>query len=103
MSKYIILKNNELNGKSKGVNIFYAAEIMSGEHKGKFAASVNALKEFPEIFESEEYEVSELDSSLFVMAEKDQLLKEKKEIEKRLNEIENERELLQIDFSRKIT
>jgi len=87
---YLIINTNEHNGLKKGVNIFYAASIISGEHKGKFATSENALKEFPEIFETEEYEVVELDLSVFVMDEKEHLLKEKKEIEKRLNEIENE-------------
>jgi len=56
----IIINTNEYNGTQKGVNIFYAAPILSGAHSGKFATSENALKEFPEIFENLEYEVAEL-------------------------------------------
>jgi hypothetical protein len=63
--KYAIINNNKHNGTQKGVNIFYAAPILSGEHAGKYATSENALKEFPEIFENEPYEVSELDAKAF--------------------------------------
>jgi hypothetical protein len=56
----IIINTNTHNGTQKGVNIFYAAPILSGEHAGKFATSENALKEFPEIFANLEYEIAEL-------------------------------------------
>jgi len=59
--EYILLETNEYNGTQKYSNIFYAAPIMSGEHKGQFAISENALQEFPEIFENLEYEIVELD------------------------------------------
>ena len=61
----IIINTNIHNGTQKGVNIFYAAPILSGEHAGKFATSENALVEFPEIFENEPYEVAELDAKAF--------------------------------------
>jgi hypothetical protein len=61
----IIINTDKHNGTQKGVNIFYAAPILSGTHKGKFATSESALNEFPEIFESEPYEVVELDPSAF--------------------------------------
>ena len=57
----IIINTNEHNGTQKGVNIFYAAPILSGAHSGKFATSENALKEFPDIFENLDYEVAELE------------------------------------------
>jgi hypothetical protein len=63
--KYIIINTDKHNGTQKGVNIFYAAPILSGEHKGKFATSENALKEFPEIFENEPYFIAELDRKAF--------------------------------------
>jgi len=56
----IIINTNTHNGTQKGVNIFYAAPILSGAHSGKFATSENALKEFPEIFAKLEYEIAEL-------------------------------------------
>jgi hypothetical protein len=56
----IVISTNTHNGTQKGVNIFYAAPILSGAHVGKFATSENALKEFPEIFENLEYEIAEL-------------------------------------------
>jgi hypothetical protein len=56
----IIIDTDTHNGTQKGVNIFYAAPILSGAHSGKFATSENALKEFPEIFANLEYEVAEL-------------------------------------------
>jgi len=56
----IILNTNTHNGTQKGVNIFYAAPILSGEHAGKYATSENALKEFSEIFAKLEYEIAEL-------------------------------------------
>jgi hypothetical protein len=61
----IVINTNKHNGTQKGVNIFYAAPILSGQHAGKFATSENALNEFPEIFESEPYEVVELDPKAF--------------------------------------
>jgi hypothetical protein len=61
----IIINTDKHNGKQKGVNIFYAAPILSGMHAGKYATSENALKEFPEIFENEPYEVAELDAKAF--------------------------------------
>jgi hypothetical protein len=63
--KYAILNTNEHNGTQKGVNIFYAAPILSGEHKGKFATSENALKEFPEIFKELDYEIADLEPKDF--------------------------------------
>jgi hypothetical protein len=61
----IIIDTDKYNGTQKGVNIFYAAPILSGEHKGKFATSENALKEFPEIFEELDYALAELESKDF--------------------------------------
>ena len=61
----IIINTSEYNGFQKGVNIFYAAPILSGQHIGKFATSENALNEFPEIFESLTYEIVDLDASAF--------------------------------------
>jgi hypothetical protein len=88
MSKYIILDNNYLNGTRKGVSIFYAAEIYSGTHAGKFACSENALKEFPELFDGKEKPV-ELDSSVFYLSEKEQLIREKAVIEEKIKAIED--------------
>jgi hypothetical protein len=61
----IIINTSEYNGTAKGVNTFYAAPILSGQHIGKFATSENALKEFPEIFENLTYEIIDLDASVF--------------------------------------
>jgi hypothetical protein len=61
----IIINTSQHNGTQKGVNIFYASPILSGEHKGKFATSENALKEFPDIFKQLDYELAELDSKDF--------------------------------------
>jgi hypothetical protein len=61
----IVINTNEHNGTKIGVNIFYAAPILSGEHKGKFATSENALKEFPDIFKDLDYEVAELEPKHF--------------------------------------
>ena len=61
----IIINTNQYNGTQKGVNVFYCAPILSGQHIGKFATSENALNEFPEIFENIEYEIVELDASAF--------------------------------------
>jgi hypothetical protein len=58
--KYVIINSDENNGIVKKNIIFYAAPVLSGAHIGKFATSENALKEFPEIFESLDYEVAEL-------------------------------------------
>jgi hypothetical protein len=63
--KYTIINTSEYNGTQKGVNTFYAAPIKSGEHKGKFATSENALKEFPEIFKELEYEIADLEPKDF--------------------------------------
>jgi hypothetical protein len=62
---YIVINTKEFNGTQLGVNIFYAAPILSGEHIGKFATSENALNEFPEIFQNLTYEVIDLDASAF--------------------------------------
>jgi hypothetical protein len=56
----IVINTSQHNGTQKGVNIFYAAPILSGAHSGKYATSENALKEFPDIFANLEYEVAEL-------------------------------------------
>jgi hypothetical protein len=61
----IIINTNQYNGTQKGVNTFYAASILSGEHIGKFATSENALLEFPEIFQNLTYEVVYLNASAF--------------------------------------
>jgi len=58
--QYILINTSEYNGTQKGVNSFFAAPILSGAHRGKFATSENALKEFPEIFANLEYEVAQL-------------------------------------------
>jgi hypothetical protein len=61
----ILINTSQHNGTKRGVNIFYAAPILSGPHIGKFATSENALNEFPEIFEQEPYEVADLDPTAF--------------------------------------
>lgn len=61
----IVINTDTYNGNRKGNVVFMAIPILSGEHKGKFACHENALKEFPEIFESEEYEIAELSQSDF--------------------------------------
>ena len=61
----IIINTNQHNGTQKGVNTFYAAPILSGQYIGKFATSENALLEFPEIFQNLEYEIVDLDASVF--------------------------------------
>lgn len=61
----IIINTNQHNGYKSGVNVFYAAEILSGQYIGKFATSENALNEFPEIFENLEYQIVELEPSVF--------------------------------------
>jgi hypothetical protein len=63
--KYLLINTNEHNGTQKGVNIFYAAPILSGENKGKFATSENALNEFPDIFKKLDYEIAELEAKDF--------------------------------------
>ena len=62
--KYIVINTNEFNGNRKGVNTFYAAPILQGEHKGKYACSENALNEFPELFEDNPT-IVELDPIVF--------------------------------------
>lgn len=62
---YIVINTDQHNGTEKGVNIFYAAPILSGQHIGKFATSENALNEFPEIFKDLDYEIVDLDASAF--------------------------------------
>jgi hypothetical protein len=61
MFKYIILTEKLITEHVKGV------KILSGEHKGKFAISDNALKEFKGIFDGLDYQIIELPSSAFVM------------------------------------
>jgi hypothetical protein len=61
----IIINTNTHNGTQKGVNIFYAAPILSGQHIGKFATSENALNEFPEIFANLDYTIAELEPKAF--------------------------------------
>jgi hypothetical protein len=61
----IVINTSQYNGTKKGVCIFSAAPIKSGEHIGKFATSENALNEFPEIFENLTYETIDLDSKVF--------------------------------------
>jgi len=61
----IIINTNTHNGTQKGVNIFYAAPILSGKHAGKFATSENALNEFPDIFADLEYTIAELEPKDF--------------------------------------
>jgi hypothetical protein len=85
----IITEKEIFSGQIKGVLQFNSLPILLGEHKGKFACHENALKEFPEIFESEKYEVVELDSSVFVMDEKEQLIREKAVIEEKIKAIED--------------
>ena len=63
--KYAIINTNEHNGVQKGVNIFYASPIKSGEHIGKFGTSENSLVDFPEIFENLTYETIELEPKVF--------------------------------------
>jgi hypothetical protein len=57
---YIIIHTDKYNFQQTGKSIFNASPILSGEHKGKFATSENALKEFPEIFKELEYEIADL-------------------------------------------
>ena len=61
----ILITTDKYNGLKRGVNIFYAAPILSGKHAGKYATSENALSEFPEIFKTEPYEVVELAPKAF--------------------------------------
>lgn len=61
----IVINTNQYNGTHSGVNIFYAAPILSGPHIGKFATSENALAEFPEIFQSLSYEEVDIPLSAF--------------------------------------
>jgi hypothetical protein len=61
----IIINTSQHNGTKIGVNIFYAAPILSGQHIGKFATSENALNEFPEIFKELDYEIAELEPKHF--------------------------------------
>jgi hypothetical protein len=63
--KYLLINTSEYNGTQIGVNTFYATPIKSGAHIGKFATSENALLEFPEIFENLDYEIVDLDASVF--------------------------------------
>lgn len=63
--KYLIINTDKYNLNKIGKHIFNVTPILSGQHKGKFATSENALKEFPEIFENEEYEIAELCPSDF--------------------------------------
>jgi hypothetical protein len=63
--KYLLINTSKYNGTQKGVNIFFAAPIKSGEHIGKFATSENALLEFSEIFENLTYEIVDLELSAF--------------------------------------
>jgi len=56
----IITREQIFSGQIKGVLIFNSLPILSGLHKGKFATSENALKEFPEIFKELEYEIADL-------------------------------------------
>jgi hypothetical protein len=59
--EYIIIDTNEHNGKRKGVNIFFSVQILSGKHQGKYATTLNAITDFPELFEELEYEEVELE------------------------------------------
>jgi hypothetical protein len=52
----IILENNELNGAQKWSTVFYARPILSGKHKGKFAADEILLQ----YFEIDNYEIGEV-------------------------------------------
>ena len=61
----IVINTNQYNGTQSGVNIFYASPILSGPHIGKFATSENALNEFPELFKTIDYQIIELDASVF--------------------------------------
>jgi hypothetical protein len=65
MNNYIIISTNEYNGIERGLNIFYAAPIWNGEHKGNFATSLPALQDFPDIFQNIDYIIDELSLSDF--------------------------------------
>jgi hypothetical protein len=61
----IIINTKQYNGYTIGVNTFNSTQILSGQYIGKFATSENALLEFPEIFQTLEYEIVDLDASAF--------------------------------------
>jgi hypothetical protein len=62
----IIINTSQYNGLQKGVNVFFAREIMWGNYIGKYATSDNALNEFAEVFSQITYEqIDDLDSSYF--------------------------------------
>jgi hypothetical protein len=62
----IVINTDKYNGTMKGANsMFWANKILSGQHAGKYATSENALKEFPELFKTEPYDVVELDAKAF--------------------------------------
>lgn len=61
----IVISTDTHNGYMRGNIIFYASPIKSGEHIGKFATSENALLEFPEIFETLNYEIVDLGPNVF--------------------------------------
>lgn len=61
----LVINTNQYNGVQIGVNVFYAAPIISGEYIGKYAADENSLNDFPEIFNNIEYEKVDLPISVF--------------------------------------
>jgi hypothetical protein len=61
----IILNDNNLNGLQIGATTFNCVPILSGQFKGKFAADECLLNEFFEIFKEIDYEMVDLDSSVF--------------------------------------
>jgi hypothetical protein len=65
MEFLIFEEGNKLNGIRQGVNEFYSVLIKSGNYKGKWAISPNALLEFPEVFNEIEYEEAEINSEDF--------------------------------------
>lgn len=62
MEFLIFEEGNKLNGIRQGVNEFYSVLIKSGNYKGKWAISPNALLEFPDIFENLEYIIDDIDA-----------------------------------------
>jgi hypothetical protein len=61
----IILNDNNLNGLQIGATIFNCVPILRGQFKGKFAADECLLNEFIEIFKEIDYEIVDLDVSVF--------------------------------------
>jgi hypothetical protein len=61
----IIVTDNLKQGARNDTSYLTFVPIKSGKHLGKFATSENALLEFPELFKTIDYQIIELDPSVF--------------------------------------